>query len=194
MAEFSHRCGVWLLVAGSLAALTAGSAAAADCKAFPFSVSQPLVERIVMDPRSLLSDFPTGGSALITRVATITASSNAGTQSVIGIARLANPAQKRAIAEGLVSAARICEKDYPVEARKIELAVAKSPDAPFRKAFRDAFQSEIEREAQSRADRLGDSVKQDANLPNESYRRLFDPFRLDRIEATPKMSAVPPIR
>lgn len=133
--------------------------ALADCRAFSFSLWQPAAERVVLRPQTLLSDFPFGGEAMAYRVTIVGASSRAGLASVLKSVPLASAQQRRAIAEGLVTAAALCDRLYPAEARRIELAVERSGNLQLKRDFRTAFQSELSREAQGRSERLSEKMQ-----------------------------------
>ncbi len=151
-------------------------AAVADCRAFPFSVWQPMAERMVFQPRTLLSDFPGGGVRLTNRVAIIGSSSRAGLTSLLQTTPLASSQQRRAIAQGLVAAARLCDSHFPVEARRIELAVTRSNDMELRREFGTAFQSQFSLDAELRSQQLGQSVEQEAARNRSSANSgLFNP-------------------
>lgn len=154
----------------------------ADCRIFPFSIWQPAAEQAVVRPQTLISEFPNGGERMTTRIAVIGASSRAGLASVLKISRLASARQRRSIAEGLVAAARLCDRQYPAESRRIELAVQRSSDADLRREFGIAFQSQLDQEAQLRTQRLGESVERAAGRTSTEDRSgLFSPRSLGPI-------------
>lgn len=148
-------------------------AASADCRAFPFSLWQPAAERIVFQPRSLLQDFPDGGVRMANRVAIVGSSSRAALTSMLQTTTIASSQQRRAIAQGLVAAARLCDGQYPVEARRIELAVKNSSDVELRREFGKAFQSGISADGELRSQQLGDKLEKDAEGARSTRNRAL---------------------
>ncbi len=136
------RCSEVLLCAAfSLLAGLWSAEAVADCGTAPFSVAQPAVERFVLRPPTLLQDFPQGGEAMENRVALITGSSRAALRPLIGMLTRANQRQREAMAAGLASAARGCERTRLASSRHIERTVRASGDSAFIRDFASRYKS-----------------------------------------------------
>lgn len=127
-------------------------AVASDCGLHPFNVSQPLVERFVMRPGTLLSEHPRGGPIMSYAVSVIAASSRAALKPLIATALAGNHDQKEAIARGMAWAASGCERRARATTARIDSAVREVAEPAFRREFQTRYQSRAQQEF-DRADR-----------------------------------------
>ncbi len=133
--------GAITLAALAFSLLGVADEAKADCGTVPFAISQPIVERFVMRPPTLLQDFRDGGEAMENRVTLVASSSRAALRPLLSVLRQANPRQRDAIAAGLAGAARNCERTRRASSRHIEQTVRASGDAALIRAFSGQYRS-----------------------------------------------------
>lgn len=161
--------------AALVCAFVAGAAvpAAADCSVYPFSVAQPVVERFLFRPDTLLGDYRDGGPSMTSRVQLIAASSRAALQPLMKQVSASNARQRQAIALGLANAVKMCGAKNRDDARAIEQAARTIGDAAFQRDFR-ANSGGATADVQSRERAALDPRA--ATVPFEPARApLFDP-------------------
>ncbi len=156
-----------------------------------FSLSQPIVERFVMRPTTLLLDSGDGVNGLVSRVAIIASSSRAALPSILRVVNGANPQQRRAIAQGLAVAARVCK---PADARQIALAVQGFPDSSFRDEFKARAAVDTDYRDQARAQIIEGSIpKRPEERLSSSGNMLFDPLNPRAIAPVAPVGKIRPI-
>lgn len=143
-----------------LVALTlSGAPALADCILLPFNTTQPIVERFMFRPESLLRDYPEGGDAMRRAVWIMGVSSRAAVPQIIRIGRTANLRQRAAIGSGLGLAARQCESGQPYTARSIEAAVKAAQDVALFREFAANYKSQTAERAGGEAARRAPALQ-----------------------------------
>ena len=104
-----------------LAVLASG--ARASCTSLPAAVTQPMVERVMMNAGSLLEQNRDGDSQLGASVATVLqANSRLTLQPILKLAGRANARQKMQIGRGIASAISACRRFEPETTRTLERA------------------------------------------------------------------------
>jgi len=172
-----------------MAIVLAPASASANCNAYPFSVSQPAVERFVMRPSRLLDEFREGGPQMTGFVSLIAASSRAVIPALITQARVATPQQRRAIAYGFANAAKLCAVQSPQTTKLIEEVVRKQTETSFQADFQAGTTNGGEQMGTVSAKRTPSqrSIESDGNA-------LFDPANPGSIQSVKPMNTVPQIR
>ena len=97
---------------------------AATCFQSPAKLSDDAVQSFLTNPSALLTENPTGGLALSSRVRALAGSSSATLDPIKAQVAAANSAQKSAIGSGLARAARACAPVQPEYAALIQQMVA----------------------------------------------------------------------
>jgi hypothetical protein len=126
-----HRANAFASLVRALAAVVAAAAAQgalAACPRLPFHQTAPIVERFVLDRRSLLRDHPQGGERLENEAAALALEGPLMVSALIGALPAANQAQKRAIGAGLADAGLRCARPEPQVLASIERALRNSRD------------------------------------------------------------------
>ncbi|MGL4812208.1 MAG: hypothetical protein ACRCXM_10550, partial [Beijerinckiaceae bacterium] len=130
----------------------------------PFSTTQPLVERFIFNPNTLLMDRPATIERIRNTTAVLAAVSGAALPQVIRIAKTGTNEQRIAIGEGLAIAAQRCKRRFPAMHRAIEKAARQTFDVPLLKGYNDRFRRDgVETGDRETAQRL------------QRARSLFDP-------------------
>lgn len=156
-----RRRGRWPAVLAVAAIFTSPAIpAAADCGLLPFSAVQPIVESFLFGRKSLLGDYPNGGLDLVRTVSIIAMSSKAALPKLLSVARTANQAQKKSIAEGLGIAASRCLRTASAESRNMELSVAALRDPVLTRNFATKFRSNTELTLESEDDLRRQTLQQ----------------------------------
>lgn len=127
------------LIAAAAVCLAATPATA--CSGLPFMVTQPMVERFILNSAGTLNLFPRGGDAMASYITILASTSNAATEQIIRLARIASAQQQDALARGLAQAARQCAFAEPRRGRQIERAVRTSNNRRIISGFTTAFRA-----------------------------------------------------
>lgn len=112
-----------LCVAAATLAAGVGSAGAA-CYAPAQQLPATTVSAFLGNPAQLLSDFPTGGAQMISRVRDLIASNPDALAAIMAQLANANRDQQAAVGSGLGQAARICLRTDQAFATQIQQAIA----------------------------------------------------------------------
>lgn len=133
--------GATALISGAVMAQeTPAAAAETACFAGPAKISDAEVQAFLATPSSLLSEFPSGGLPLSTRVRSL-AGSDAGTlDPIVALIASANSGQVSAIGSGLARVARACQTINPEYAATIQEKVASLDNDALEVAFQAASQ------------------------------------------------------
>lgn len=194
-----RRPGARSIVVGAVAALMQASPVFAACSIFPFATAQPVVERFVFRPDTLLTEYRDGGQLMISRVLVIAASSRAALQPLSRQVPRGSPRQREAIAAGLAIAAKMCAAKSRDHARAIEQVARDVTDATFQKEFRNRYGSAISDDDLKTRERVLAEALRSAPKPEDGGRnsvfypgdtRPVQPLR----EIAPIPSTIPPIR
>ncbi len=110
-------------------------ALSAQCYQGTPPVPEAEARRLMADPGLLLSENPTGGSALSSIVRNLAISDPAYVGTIVSVVAKASPLQKSAIAAGLGQAVMSCEVRAPGVALAIQRFVAVNPDQQFQATF-----------------------------------------------------------
>ena len=137
--EIKYRVSISL----ALAALTFGGSSVAAfaqagpvaCFLAPAKMADSDVASFLANPNTLLSDFPTAGLPMSSKVRGITGSSTAALDPMIALVKEANAPQKSAIGSGLARAVKSCQVTTPDFALLIQQRVAAANDADLTTAF-----------------------------------------------------------
>lgn len=184
---FAGRCAGTALIG---CALLVSTAASADCNIYPFSISQPAVERFIMRPNRLLEEYREGGSEMSSLVSLIAASSRAVLPAIINQARMSNPQQRRAIAAGLANAAKLCAIRSPETVKLIDDTVRKQTETSFQLEFRQSFTNDRQKPETD----VATATKMLQQKPDDSGNALFSPSSPGPIGRVGTLNTVPQIR
>lgn len=176
--------------------LAASLPAKADCYAFSFGVSQPIVENFIFRRSDILADNPRGGETLQRQISIIVASSRASRPRVFALLKKANRRQVDAIASGIGLAASRCRAKSPMEAREIEKAVRNLRDTEVLQAFNMSFRNPEKALADLENARKGEALSESlqSGMPVRSGRvplggdEIDAPGRVDPIRPIPRFS------
>lgn len=116
------------------------SAAETACFSGPAKLSDAEVQAFLAAPSSLLSEFPSGGLPLSTRVRSLAGSDASTLDPIAGLIASANPGQVSAIGSGLARVARACQTVNPEYAATIQDKVASLDNEALEVAFEAASQ------------------------------------------------------
>lgn len=125
------------------APVTAGqpaSAAETACFTGPAKLSDAEVQAFLAAPASLLSEFPSGGLPLSTRVRSLAGSDAASLDPILALLASATPSQVSSIGSGLARVARACQAINPEYAATIQEKVASLDNDALEVAFQTASQ------------------------------------------------------
>lgn len=137
--EIKYRVSIGL----ALAALTFGAsnvsafaqATPVACFLAPAKMADNDIAAFLANPNSLLSDFPTAGLPMSSKVRSITGSSAAALDPMIALVKQANAPQKSAIGSGLARAVKSCQITSPDYALILQQKVALANDKDLTTAF-----------------------------------------------------------
>jgi hypothetical protein len=102
------------------------------------ALSEQAVASFKTSPQLLLTQNPTGGGEMVSRIRDLLLSDSATLPIVLGLLSTANDDQKSAIAAGLAQAARLWVREDPAFAQQIQQAVADTKDSAFILAYNNA--------------------------------------------------------
>ncbi|MCM2477818.1 hypothetical protein HGO38_30695 [Rhizobium sp. CG5] len=125
---------VLALLASSISTSNA-FAQAAGCFQSPAKLNEAEINAFIASPASLLSENPTGGLPMSSRVRALSGSSADTLDLIISLVAQASPEQKAAIGSGLARAARACAAVNPEYAALIQEKVAGVTDPAVITAF-----------------------------------------------------------
>jgi hypothetical protein len=130
------------------------TAAETACFSGPAKLSEADVKSFLDQPAALLTDFPSGGLPLSTRVRSLAGSDAATLDPILSLVGSASSTQVAAIGSGLARVARACEKVNPEYAATIQDKVAALGNSALDLAFATALQ-EIQTAALGAAGAVG---------------------------------------
>ena len=116
------------------------SAAETACFSGPAKLSEPQVQAFLDTPAGLLSEFPSGGLPLSTRVRSLAGSDANTLDPILGLVATATPSQVSAIGAGLARVARACQTINPEFAATIQDKIASLDNGGLETAFQAASQ------------------------------------------------------
>ncbi|OJF95282.1 hypothetical protein [Pararhizobium antarcticum] len=117
----------------------APSPAETACFSGPAKLSELEVQAFLSAPAGLLTDFPSGGLPLSTRVRSLAGSDAATLDPILGLVPNASSMQVAAIGSGLARVAKACEKSNPEYAATIQEKIALLGDGALELAFATAL-------------------------------------------------------
>jgi len=126
-----------LFVVGA-ASVSQAQEVSAGCFAGPAKLSSAEVTNFTQSPNNLLSEFPTAGLPLSSRVRSLVGSSGETLDPVLALVGPATGAQKSAIGAGLARVAKSCSTVSPEYAQLIQQKVAAANDSALTTAFMQA--------------------------------------------------------
>lgn len=137
--EIKYRVSIGLALAvltfgGSSVSAFAQSGPVA-CFIAPAKMADGDIAAFLASPNSLLSDFPTAGLPMSSKVRAITGSSAVALDPMIALVKQANAPQKSAIGSGLARAVKSCQITTPDYALIIQQQVALANDKDLTTAF-----------------------------------------------------------
>ena len=121
-------------VAAAAFAAGIGSAGAA-CYTPAQQLPAETVGNFIGNPAQLLSEFPSGGAQMISRVRDLVASNPDALAAIMAQLANANGGQQSAIGSGLGQAARICLRSDQAFATRIQQSIASSSSDPAKNAY-----------------------------------------------------------
>lgn len=124
---------VALATAGS--SVSALAQAAPGCFVAPAKLADSDIAAFLAQPASLLSDFPTAGIPMSSKVRGLTGSSTAALDPMLALVARANSPQKSAIGAGLARAVKSCQVTTPDYVLLIQQKVAAANDTDLTTAF-----------------------------------------------------------
>lgn len=124
-----------VLVFGLSGGSALAQAAPVACFLAPAKVADGDIASFLAKPNTLLSDFPSAGLPMSSKVRGLTGSSAAALDPMIALVKEANAPQKSAIGSGLARAVRSCQTATPDYALLIQQKVAAANDADLTTAF-----------------------------------------------------------
>ena len=116
------------------------SAAETACFAGPAKLSDAEVQAFLASPAALLSEFPTGGLPMSTRVRSLAGSDADVLDPILGLVASASANQVSAIGSGLARVARACQTVNPEYAATIQEKVASLDHGALEVAFEASAQ------------------------------------------------------
>jgi hypothetical protein len=128
-----------ILLMAPVHAVAAPAGAGGACFVSPAKMSDSEVESFIDNPPGLLTEFPTGGLALSTRIRALAGSSAAALDPIMSLAASASPPQIAALGSGLARAARSCASSNPEYAALIQEKVALLNNKELALAFESAL-------------------------------------------------------
>jgi len=126
-----------LIVAGSASSALAQSVAG-GCFAPPAKMTDAAINAFLANPNGLLSEFPTAGLPMMSRVRSLTGSSVSTLDPIVALLPTASSAQKSAIGAGLARAAKACAASTPDYAQMIQEKIASANDSELTASFLQA--------------------------------------------------------